>query len=468
MRELNMARLAFAALIGLFLGLFLAVEGVGPIIAQESKDQAEDQSIYRQLEVFGDIFEKVTSSYVDDVDAPELVEAAIDGMLSSLDPHSGYIRADDFRKFQEQTRGEFGGLGITVTHEEGWVKVISPLDGTPADKVGIKSGDFITHADGEALLGLTLDKAVEKLRGPVGSEIQLTISRSGEPEPLEFILVRDAINIPAIRARVESNVGVFRVATFSDHAYSDLVEEMEKKAEELGGMDKMAGVVLDLRNNPGGLLNQAVLISGAFLKHGQLVVSTRGRGSGFRETAQRGDLAEGKPIVVLINGGSASASEIVAGALQDHRRAVVVGTKSFGKGSVQTVVPLKVNPMSAADVDDLGPAAIRITTGRYYTPSGRSIQALGIVPDIIVEQPLPGAGGSLALTYEGAAFNSEDNLRNRLENEGLGEEEEAKIEEEIRRAEDAAAIREDDYQLAYALDLIKGLSVLTNINDPLP
>jgi carboxyl-terminal processing protease len=347
-----------------------------------------------------------------------------------------------------QTRGEFGGLGIEVTQEDGFVKVVSPIDGTPADAAGIEAGDFITHVDGESVLGLTLDEAVDLMRGPVGSEIIVTVVREGEAEPFDVSIIRDTITLTAVRSRLEGDSVVLRVTTFNDQTYPNLEEGLEEQIEAAGGLENINGIVLDLRNNPGGLLNQAIRVSDAFLEKGE-IVSTRGRNpeEGDRYNATAGDLAQGKPIVVLINGGSASASEIVAGALQDHRRAIVVGTKSFGKGSVQTVMPLR------------GDAAMRLTTARYYTPSGRSIQALGISPDILVAQP-PRRPADDDEDAAGRPSRSEADLRGRLDNDSLSEDEIRQIEEDRARAEAAARLREEDYQLAYAIDILKGLTAL--------
>ena len=429
-----MKKLMMAAVGGTVLGLVATTQLAGPLIAQESEANA---SVYKQLDLFGDIFERIRAGYVEDVDEKDLIEAAINGMLTSLDPHSSYLSADDAAAMRVQTRGEFGGLGIEVTQEEGYVKVVSPIDGTPADAAGVLAGDYITAVDGESVLGLTLDDAVELMRGPVGSEIIITIVREGEIEPLEVSIVRDTIKLTAVRHRTEGNAVVLRVTTFNDQTFPNLEAGLKEQAEAAGGIDNVDGIVLDLRNNPGGLLNQAIFVSDAFLDAGE-IVSTRGRDpeDGERFNAQPGDLAEGKPIVVLINGGSASASEIVAGALQDHRRAIVVGTKSFGKGSVQTVLPLQ------------GDGAMRITTARYYTPSGRSIQALGISPDIIVEQPRPVPVDPDAEEEDDRAIRSEADLRGSLDNDSLSEDEIDQIEADRARAEAAAQLREDDYQLA--------------------
>ena len=371
-----MKKFVMAALGGTVAGVLATTQVAGPLIAQETAEQTS--SIYEQLDLFGDIFERIRAQYVEEVPTDELVTAAINGMLTSLDPHSSYLSAKDFEDMQVQTRGEFGGLGIEVTQEEGFIKVISPMDGTPAAKAGILAGDFITHVDGESLQAMMLDDAVEKMRGPIGSEILITIVREGTPEPFDVSIIRDTIKLTAVTGRVVGNTVVLRITTFNDQTTSGVRDGLAKGIEELGGIDKLSGVVIDLRNNAGGLLNEAITVSDAFLEKGE-IVSTRGReaSTGERYNAEAGDLINGKPIVLLINGGSASASEIVAGALQDQRRAIVVGTKSFGKGSVQTLIPLR------------GDGAMRLTTARYYTPSGRSIQALGISPDIVVNQPPP-------------------------------------------------------------------------------
>ncbi len=440
-----MKKLIMAAIGGAVLGLVATSQIAGPLLAQEAENNA---SVYEQLDLFGDIFERIRTGYVEDVNDKELIEAAINGMLTSLDPHSSYLSADDAARMRVQTSGEFGGLGIEVTQEEGWVKVVSPMDGTPADAAGVIAGDYITAVDGESVLGLTLDDAVNMMRGPVGSEIIITIVREGEVEPFDVSIIRDTIKLTAVRSRTEGNAVVLRITTFNDQTFPNLRDGMEKQIEEAGGIDNIDGIVLDLRNNPGGLLNQAIIVSDAFLDAGE-IVSTRGRaaGDGERWNAEDGDLADGKPIVVLINGGSASASEIVAGALQDHRRAIVVGTNSFGKGSVQTVVPLR------------GDGAMRLTTARYYTPSGRSIQALGISPDIIVEQPRPRPATDEE-DEDQPRQRSEADLRGSLDNDSLTEDEISQIEEDRARAEAAAQLREDDYQLAYAIDILKGLNAL--------
>ena len=433
-----------AGIVGCALGALVSVKLAGPVLAQDAETK---KTIYEQLDLFGDIFERIRSEYVEEVSSKDLIEAAIDGMLTSLDPHSSYLSADDAANMRVQTRGEFGGLGIEVTQQEGFVKVVSPIDGTPADAAGMEAGDFITHVDGQSLLGLTLDEAVGMMRGPVGSEIVITVVREGEDEPFDVSIIRDTIKLTAVRARTEGDTVVLRITTFNDQTYPNLVDGLEKQVNEAGGMENINGIVLDLRNNPGGLLNQAIRVSDAFLEKGE-IVSTRGRYSkdSERYTAKPGDLADGKPIVVLINGGSASASEIVAGALQDHRRAIVVGTRSFGKGSVQTVMPLR------------GEGAMRLTTSRYYTPSGRSIQALGVSPNIIVEQPKRKSADSEE--EESRRNRSEADLRGALSNDSLSEDEIQQIEADRLKAENAAKLREDDYQLAYAIDILSGLSAI--------
>ncbi|TYB89262.1 S41 family peptidase [Oceaniovalibus sp. ACAM 378] len=439
-----MRKFAIAAIGGTLAGLLLTTQIAGPLIAQEKE---RNGSVYEQLDLFGDIFERIRAQYVTEVDAKNLIEAAINGMLTSLDPHSSYLSPDDAAAMRVQTRGEFGGLGIEVTQEEGFVKVVSPMDGTPADEAGVEAGDFITHVNGDSVLGLTLDDAVELMRGPIGSEIVITVMREGTTDPIEISIIRDTIKLTAVRTRTEGESVVLRITTFNDQTFPNLEEGLKKQVEEAGGIDKVNGFVIDLRNNPGGLLTEAIRISDAFLETGE-IVSTRGRDpvDSDRYNATPGDLAQGKPVVVLINGGSASASEIVAGALQDHRRAIVIGTKSFGKGSVQTVMPLR------------GDGAMRLTTARYYTPSGRSIQSLGVSPDIVVAQP-----PRQPETDEEAPVNrnrTEADLRGAITNDSVSEDERKIILEEQKKAEDAAKLRDDDYQLAYAIDILKGLSAL--------
>ena len=441
-----MNKIVMAIAGGVLAGTLVTTQVAGPLLAQENSQKA---NIYQQLDLFGDIFERIRGQYVEEVDAADLIEAAIDGMLSSLDPHSSYLSPEDAADMRVQTRGEFGGLGIEVTQEEGFVKVVSPIDATPADEAGIEAGDFITHVDGDSVLGLSLDEAVGMMRGVVGSEIVITVVREGEDEPFDVTIIRDTIKLTAVRTRVEGESVVLRVTTFNDQTYSNLEAGIEKQIEAAGGIDLGNGFILDLRNNPGGLLTQAIRVSDAFLDKGE-IVSTRGRDpeNGDRHNATVGDLAQQKPLVVLINGGSASASEIVAGALQDHRRAIVVGTKSVGKGSVQTVMPMR------------GSGAMKLTTARYYTPSGRSIQALGISPDIIVEQPRRVAEDDEEATDTPRRSRSEADLRGSLNNDSLTEDEILQIEADREKAEAAAKLRKDDYQMAYAIDILKGLSAL--------
>jgi carboxyl-terminal processing protease len=326
---------------------------------------------YRQLNLFGEVFERVRSDYVEETQDRKLIEDAINGMLTALDPHSSYMNARTYRDMQVQTRGEFGGLGIEVTMENGLVKVVSPIDDTPAFRAGLKPGDLISHLDGEQVMGLTLQDAVDKMRGPINSAIKLTVRR-GNQEPFDITLTRAVIKIQSVRSRTEGDLGYIRVTSFTEQTDLGVRNAVQKIREQLGS--KLSGIVLDLRNNPGGLLDQAVAVSDEFLDKGE-IVSTRGRRSddAQRFNAKPGDILSNLPMVVIVNGGSASASEIVAGALQDHRRAILLGTKTFGKGSVQTIIPLG------------GQGAIRLTTARYFTPSGRSIQAQGIEPDILVE-----------------------------------------------------------------------------------
>jgi carboxyl-terminal processing protease len=403
---------------------------------------------YRQLDLFGTVFERVRAAYVEKVSDEKLVSAAINGMLSRLDPHSSYMDAKTFREMQVQTRGQFGGLGIEVTMEKGFVKVVSPIDETPAARAGIQPNDFITHIDGKAVLGLSLSEAVEKMRGKVGTKIRITIRRVGTA-PFDVTIVRAVIRIRTVRSRLEGNIGYIRITSFNERAASGTKAALAKFKKERGA--KLAGIVLDLRNNPGGLLDQSIAVSDIFLSKGE-IVSTRGRrkNSAQRFNARAGDLAEGLPIVVLINGGSASASEIVAGALQDHRRAIVLGTKSFGKGSVQTIIPLRQG------------SAMRLTTARYYTPSGRSIQAKGIVPDIVVEQ------AKIETIKTGRQLREAD-LRGALD---------ARKKKDVKKPKGGEAgksggttgkkpapgkagakVKPQDYQLSRAIDLLRGLAL---------
>ncbi|MDP3690147.1 S41 family peptidase [Bradyrhizobium sp.] len=367
-----------------------------------SSARAATSDTYRQLNLFGDVFERVRSDYVEKPDDGKLVESAISGMLTGLDPHSSYMDAKSFRDMQVQTRGEFGGLGIEVTMEDGLIKVVSPIDDTPASKAGIMANDIITNLDDEAVQGLTLNQAVEKMRGPVNTKIRLKIIRKGQDNPIDVTLVRDNIRVRSVRARTESDdIGYIRITTFNEQTTEGLKREIGNLTTQIGA-DKLKGFIIDMRNNPGGLLEEAVTVSDAFLDRGE-IVSTRGRNAEEtqRRAAHAGDLTKGKPVIVLINGGSASASEIVAGALQDHKRATLVGTRSFGKGSVQTIIPL-----------GSGNGALRLTTARYFTPSGKSIQAKGIVPDIEVLQDVPDELKSRTDTK------GEASLRGHLKSEG--------------------------------------------------
>jgi carboxyl-terminal processing protease len=383
---------------------------------------------YKELKLFGNVFELVRADYVDEVSDDTLIEGAINGMLTSLDPHSNYLNAKNFNDMKVQTRGEFGGLGIEVSMENGLVKVVSPIDDTPAARAGLKPGDYITQLNGEAVQGMTLPEAVEKMRGPENSEITLTIRREGR-EPFDVKLVRAKIKIQSVRSRLEDgNIGYIRITSFNEQTDVGLNNAMKKLKQEAN--NKLIGVILDLRNNPGGLLDQAVAVSDAFLDRGE-IVSTRGRRAedAQRYNARSGDIASGLPIAVLINGGSASASEIVAGALKDHHRAILVGTRSFGKGSVQTIIPLP------------GHGAMRLTTARYYTPSGRSIQAKGIEPDIVIEAA---------------------KIERTKPEEAVSADSKSKPQETVKEqsAVDPSVMGTiDDYQLARAKDMLRGIAL---------
>ncbi|MEQ1711175.1 MAG: S41 family peptidase [Hyphomicrobium sp.] len=360
---------------------FLTMTGLAAVttvlnVTQTLSATGQNSELYRQLDLFGDVLERVRSDYVEKPDDTQLIENAINGMLAALDPHSAYLSPKHFRDMQVQTRGEFGGLGIEVTMENGVVKVVSPIDDTPAFKAGVQANDLITHLDNEQIVGLTLEQAVEKMRGPVNTPITLTVVRKGKDDPLDIKVVRDVIRINAVKARAEGDVAYVKVTTFNEQTHANLVKSIETLKKQIG--KDIKGYVIDLRNNPGGLLDQAIAVSDDFLDRGAIVL-TKGRNNEEtqRSQARPGDITDGKKVAILINGGSASASEIVAGALQDHKRATVIGTRSFGKGSVQTIIPLGAN------------GAIRLTTARYYTPSNRSIQAKGIDPDVLVEQELP-------------------------------------------------------------------------------
>ena len=418
-----------------------------PAHAEVKKDPAET---YKYLNLFGDIFERVRAEYVEERTDEEIIEAAITGMLTSLDPHSSYLNAKSYKEMRVNTSGEFGGLGIQVTMEKGFVKVISPIDDTPAYRAGVEAGDYITHLDDKLVQGMTLAQAVEKMRGKVGSDIKLTIRREGKPDAFDITITRAIINITSVRSRIEGKVGYVRITSFNEKTDSGLTKAFEKFEKELKG--ELQGAVLDLRNNPGGLLDQAIAVSDAFMEKGE-IVSTRSRNPEDiqRFNARAGDLAKGLPVVVLINGGSASASEIVAGALQDHRRAVIMGTRSFGKGSVQTIMPVP------------GHGAIRLTTARYYTPSGRSIQGLGIDPDIEAKQ-------AKVETIDVKSGRREADLRGALKNDNSERESNGAVDQDADKTNDDSEKDNSDeekpekeevadYQLDRALDLIRGMAL---------
>ena len=422
-----MIRRASLVLVGALMG----ATAMSVIYTATLPAEAAGSSTYRELSIFGDVFERVRAQYVTPPKEDQLIENAINGMLTSLDPHSSYMNAKDAEDMRTQTRGEFGGLGIEVTMEDELVKVIAPIDDTPASRAGVLAGDFISKIDGKDVRGLKLEEAVEKMRGAVNTPIKLTLIRKGADKPIELTIMRDIISVKAVKSRVENDVGYLRVISFTEKTYDDLEKAILKIKEEVPA-DKLKGYVLDLRLNPGGLLDQAINVSDAFLERGE-VVSTRGRNEDEtrRFNASPGDLSDGKPVIVLINGGSASASEIVAGALQDLRRATVVGTRSFGKGSVQTIIPM----------GEAG--ALRLTTALYYTPSGKSIQGTGITPDVKIDQPLP---AELQGKLENAG---ESNLREHIQ--GQDETEEGSGSSAYVPPE-----AEDDLQLQYALQLLRG------------
>ena len=403
--------------------------------AKQSKAQTEDADTYELLNLFGEVMERAKVSYVEDVSDKKLIESAINGMLSSLDPHSSFLDDQSFKYMSEQTKGKFGGLGIEVTMENGVVKVVSPIDDTPASKAGLKPGDYITNIDGEAVMGMTLNDAVDKMRGKIGSKVKLTIRRINE-KPLEVTLKREEIKIQSVKNSIKADVVVYiRISSFSEDVDTMTAKAIKDAKKKLG--DKLKGVVIDVRNNPGGLLDQAVNVSDLFLDKGE-IVSTRSRNEEdtVKYTAKEGDIAKGLPIVVIINDGSASASEIVAGALQDHKRAIILGEKSFGKGSVQTVIPLGKY------------GAMRLTTARYYTPSGRSIQAKGIEPDIEVKP------AKVEVLDTGVGF-SEAEFSNALKNETSGDKNSKNADQKKAEAEELAK----DYQLSRAIDLVKALGL---------
>lgn len=430
-----MIRKASLLLVGASLGAIIAVTLTQTQFLAGSAANAASADTYRELNLFGDVFERIRADYVETPDDSKLIESAINGMLAGLDPHSSYLSPKNFQDMQVQTSGKFGGLGIEVTMEDGVVKVVSPIDDTPAARAGILAGDLITALDGEPVEGLTLNEAVDKMRGAVDTPITLTIVRSGVDKPFDVKLVREEIVVQSVRSRQEGDVAYIRITTFNEQTFDGLKSAMEKLRADIGP-DKIKGYIIDLRNDPGGLLDQAIAVSDAFLEQGE-IVSTRGRRADEtqRYNARSGDLAAGKPVIVLVNGGSASASEIVAGALQDHRRATILGTRSFGKGSVQTIIPLGTN------------GALRLTTARYFTPSGRSIQAKGIDPDIEVVQELP---PELAAEMP-AEPRGEASLKGHLSGEGAGETEESGSQAYV--PPDA----KDDKQLQFALDLLNGL-----------
>ena len=404
--------------------------------------QSNTTETYRQLNLFGDVFERVREGYVEEVTDEKLIEAAINGMLASLDPHSSFLNAKNYQDMQVQTRGEFGGLGIEVTMESGYVKVVSPIDDTPAYRAGVKPGDLITHLDGEPVQGLTLAESVERMRGKVDSDIVLTIRRTGR-EPFDVTITRAVIKIQSVRWRTEGKIGYVRITSFSEQTSEGVARAMKRIKEKLGS--ELQGVVLDLRNNPGGLLDQAIKVSDQFLERGEIVSTrTRRADDSQRFNAKAGDLADKLPMVVLLNGGSASASEIVAGALQDHKRAIIMGTRSFGKGSVQTIIPLA------------GHGALRLTTARYFTPSGRSIQAKGIDPDIEVIQariePLENGKRRREADLRGALSNPDD-AKDEKDTDDKADETKAP------ETDDKKASKPQDYQLARALDLLRGIAL---------
>ena len=397
----------------------------------------DDKEVYKHLNLFGEAFEKIKNNYVEQVSSKELVEAAIEGMLSSLDPHSTFLNTDELKELKVQTKGEFGGLGIEVTLENGFVKVISPIDDTPASRAGILAGDLITHLDDEPVLGMTLSEAVSIMRGKAGSKIKLTVNRE-DNKTLQIVITRAVIELKAVKAKILNNIGYIRVSSFNQKVDTQIIKAISKFKKN----NKIIGYVLDLRNNPGGLLDQAVNVTDIFLDRGE-IVSTRGRfeRDGSRFNAVKTDLTDGLPLVVLINQGSASASEIVAGALQDHKRAIIMGTKSFGKGSVQTILPSGEN------------VALKLTTAKYYTPLGRSIQKTGIDPDILVEQ------FELKKPSESESpSRKEADLRGAIDNEQNSTKNDNEKESSKQKVDDSS----NDYQLSRAFDLILALDLANN------
>lgn len=426
-----MMRKVSLVLVGAIAGAGLTGVATQTKLFSSTSAVAASAEVYRSLNLFGDIFEKIRTDYVEKPDEQKLIEAAINGMVSSLDPHSAYLDAKSFRDMDIDMRGQFGGLGIEVTMEDGALKVAKPIRDTPASKAGILAGDIIRQIDGDEVKGLSLNQAVEKMRGIINTQVKLKIERPGKSEPLEFTLTRSNIVVPAVEERVEGDVGYIRIGTFSEQTYEGLRKALDKVNAEIGA-DKLKGYVIDLRNNRGGRLDQSVLVSDAFLERGK-IVSTRGRNAEETQVfnAKSGDLAKGKPVVVLINGSSASAAEIVAGALQDHKRATIMGSRSFGKGSVQTVIRLGDN------------GGLRLTTARYYTPSGNSIQAKGISPDIEIIQDVPSE------LKDKVENKGEASLKGHLRN-GDGKEEQAGSPSYV------PADPAKDTQLAAALNLLRG------------
>ncbi len=414
--------------------------------AKTAGTQKNHSETYKQLNLFGDVFERVRAEYVEEIEDEKLIEYSLNGMLTSLDPHSDYLNKDDLKNMNVQTRGEFGGLGIEVTMDNGLVKVVSPIDDTPAFRAGMKAGDLISKIDDEQVMGMSLSDAVKKMRGKVGAPIELIVLRKGEDKPLTIKIIRDIIKIKSVRHRVEGNIGYLRVTTFNQQTFKGLKKGIKEIKAELG--DKLTGYVLDLRNNPGGLLSQAIYVSDAFLEKGE-IVSTRGRSKDDirRDNATPGDLAGGLPIVVLVNGGSASASEIVAGALQDHKRGIVMGEQSFGKGSVQTIITVP------------GHGAIRLTTARYYTPSGRSIQGKGITPDIVVDpakivEKLDTSYAIREADLRGALDVKKKDNKNSKKGKDSGKKSDKKEGDKDKK-------ETNDYQLTRALDLLQGIALYT-------
>ena len=429
-----MMRKSKYALWTLLLFAVLAAGSTMVSLARSQSASVANSEIYKQLDLFGEVLERVRSDYVEKPDDDKLIEAAINGMLMALDPHSSYLNPKQFRDMQVQTQGEFGGLGLEVTMENGLIKVVSPIEDTPAAKAGLQSGDLITALDKEQIKGLTLQEAVEKMRGPVKAPITLTILRKGVDEPFDVKMIRDLIHINPVKYDAEDDVGYIRITTFNEEATANLQKAVADLKKKIGPMLK--GYIIDLRNDPGGLLDQAISVSDAFLDEGAIVII---KGRNLKQT-------HGKKLVVLINGGSASASEIVAGALQDHHRATIVGTRSFGKGSVQTVIPLPSK------------GALRLTTARYYTPSGRSIQAKGIEPEVVVEEEVPDDLKKAAQNAE-----SEANLRGHLK--GEEEKDNSKDKKEGGSSSYVPQEKDKDTQLKYGLDLLRGIRSVDTDNN---